>query len=84
MAKKGKKTAGAGGKRADSKLAKRLVEDKTFGLKNKKKSKKVQQYVASVKTSVDARMAVSAKMAGRSVGGVSGARGCGGGMPLKS
>lgn len=31
----------------------KVVEDKTFGLKNKNKSKKVQQYVQSVKKQVD-------------------------------
>ena len=30
----------------------KLIEDKTFGLKNKNKSKKVQQYVNQVKSSV--------------------------------
>lgn len=35
----------------------KIVEDKTFGLKNKNKSKKVQQYVNQVKQQADAKMA---------------------------
>jgi len=39
-------------KKALDQKKKKAVEDKTFGLKNKNKSKKVQQYVKSVETSV--------------------------------
>jgi RAB protein geranylgeranyltransferase component A len=35
----------------------KIVEDKTFGLKNKGKSKKVQQYVQQVKQQTDMKMA---------------------------
>jgi hypothetical protein len=40
----------AGGKKAggDQKKVQKIVEDKTFGLKNKNKSKKVQNYVKTV------------------------------------
>lgn len=43
-----------------------MVEDKTFGLKNKNKSKKVQQYVQSVKKQADhnADQRLAAKGAG--------------------
>lgn len=34
----------------DQKKVQKIVEDKTFGMKNKNKSKKVQQYITSVKT----------------------------------
>ncbi|TFJ85442.1 hypothetical protein NSK_002952 [Nannochloropsis salina CCMP1776] len=37
-------------KKTDTKRAEKLIEDKTFGLKNKNKSKKVQQYVQAVTT----------------------------------
>ncbi|KAG7364736.1 DRG family regulatory protein, Tma46 [Nitzschia inconspicua] len=46
-----KKTQGAS-KKADQKKKNQAIEDRTFGLKNKNKSKKVQQYVQAVKTSV--------------------------------
>jgi DRG Family Regulatory Proteins, Tma46 len=39
-------------KKADQKKKNQIIEDRTFGLKNKNKSKKVQQFVQSVKTSV--------------------------------
>ena len=35
-------------KKQEQKIVDKIVEDKTFGLKNKNKSKKVQQYCASV------------------------------------
>jgi len=38
------------GKKVDQKKVQKIVEDKTFGMKNKNKSKKVQQYIATVKT----------------------------------
>jgi len=38
-------------KKAQEAKVKKIVEDKTFGLKNKNKSKKVQQYVAAVSAS---------------------------------
>ena len=40
-----------GGGSKDKKAVKRVVEDKTFGMKNKNKSKKVQKFVASVEKS---------------------------------
>lgn len=46
---------GGGGKeksKADIAKKQKLVEDKTFGLKNKNKSKNVQKYVQSVQQSV--------------------------------
>lgn len=46
MSKKG----GAKPKKVDQKKVQKIVEDKTFGMKNKNKSKKVQQYINSVKT----------------------------------
>ena len=39
-------------KKTAEKKAQKIIEDKTFGLKNKNKSKKVQQYVKSVKAQV--------------------------------
>lgn len=39
-------------KKAQAETKKKVVEDKTFGLKNKNKSKKVQQYVNTVKQQV--------------------------------
>eukprot|EP01096_Ripella_sp_DP13-Kostka_P010287 TRINITY_DN401_c0_g1_i1.p2 TRINITY_DN401_c0_g1~~TRINITY_DN401_c0_g1_i1.p2 ORF type:complete len:274 (-),score=160.39 TRINITY_DN401_c0_g1_i1:78-899(-) len=44
-----KKGAGGGGK--DKKAIKKVVEDKTFGMKNKNKSKKIQKFVATVEKS---------------------------------
>lgn len=49
------KAAAKGGKeksKADLAKKQKLVEDKTFGLKNKNKSKNVQKYVQSVQQSV--------------------------------
>jgi len=42
------KKAAAAGKPLAEKKVQKIVEDKTFGLKNKNKSKKVQEYVAQV------------------------------------
>eukprot|EP01006_Ploeotia_vitrea_P039695 TRINITY_DN66366_c3_g3_i1.p1 TRINITY_DN66366_c3_g3~~TRINITY_DN66366_c3_g3_i1.p1 ORF type:complete len:416 (-),score=270.82 TRINITY_DN66366_c3_g3_i1:1700-2899(-) len=60
MAKKGKKGGGAkGGKKgakgskSQQKFKEKVIEDKTFGLKNKNKSKKVQQYINGVKQQVN-------------------------------
>ncbi|KAL9647584.1 hypothetical protein ABK040_006940 [Willaertia magna] len=39
-------------KKAEQKEKKKLIEDKTFGLKNKNKSKKVQQHIKSVSNTV--------------------------------
>ena len=39
-------------KKAAQKQKERIVEDKTFGLKNKNKSKKVQQHIKSVEKNV--------------------------------
>lgn len=48
-----KKAAAPGtSKKADQKKKQQTIEDRTFGLKNKNKSKKVQQFVNSVKCSV--------------------------------
>uniref|UniRef100_A0A7S2KI75 ZC3H15/TMA46 family C-terminal domain-containing protein n=1 Tax=Leptocylindrus danicus TaxID=163516 RepID=A0A7S2KI75_9STRA len=47
-----KKDAQAASKKAEQKRKTKLVEDKTFGLKNKNKSKKVQDYVKSTTASV--------------------------------
>ena len=47
--KKGKKGGGKAPKAAAQKAkVKKIVEDKTFGMKNKNKSKKVQQYVQQI------------------------------------
>jgi len=45
---------GGDSKKSVEKKKKAIVEDRTFGLKNKNKSKKVQQYVKAVETSVAA------------------------------
>jgi len=48
-----KKKAQAGAsKKTEQKKKAQIIEDRTFGLKNKNKSKKVQQYVQSVKSNV--------------------------------
>lgn len=39
-------------KKAVEKEKQRIVEDKTFGLKNKNKSKKVEKYIKSVQSQV--------------------------------
>ena len=39
-------------KKTVNKEKQKIIEDKTFGLKNKNKSKKLQQYVEQVKTQV--------------------------------
>lgn len=49
-------------KKAVAKAASKIVEDKTFGLKNKRRSKVVQAYVQSVKKQVD--VLVERKLAG--------------------
>lgn len=41
--------------KADLAKKQKVVEDKTFGLKNKNKSKNVQKYVQSLKQSVEPR-----------------------------
>lgn len=46
---------GGGGGKTNQKV-KKLVDDKTFGMKNKAKSKKVQQYVTSVRKQVEDSM----------------------------
>jgi hypothetical protein len=43
-------SAKKGAKKVDQKKVAKIVEDKTFGMKNKNKSKKVQQYISTVKT----------------------------------
>lgn len=43
----------AGGKKAEQKRKEKIVEDKTFGLKNKNRSAKVQAYVQQIQKSVD-------------------------------
>lgn len=52
MPPKAKKKADAASKKALEKKKKQVIEDKTFGLKNKNKSKKVQQHIHSVKKNV--------------------------------
>ena len=47
MPKKGKKDSD-GGKKAEKKLAAKIIEDKTFGLKNKNKSHAVQKYIKGI------------------------------------
>ncbi len=47
-----KKAAGGGGKKAEQKKADKIVQDKTFGLKNKNKSKSVQKYIQGVQSQV--------------------------------
>mmetsp|Transcript_7887 Transcript_7887/g.11968 ORF Transcript_7887/g.11968 Transcript_7887/m.11968 type:complete len:370 (-) Transcript_7887:32-1141(-) len=55
MAKKGAKKKGGGGasQKTQQKQKQKLIEDKTFGLKNKNRSKKVQEYVQQVKKQVN-------------------------------
>jgi hypothetical protein len=43
-------SAKKGAKKVDQKKVAKIVDDKTFGMKNKNKSKKVQQYISTVKT----------------------------------
>lgn len=43
-----KKPAGGGGKKAEKKAAAKIIEDKTFGLKNKNKSHAVQKYIKGI------------------------------------
>lgn len=50
-----------GGKKVNEKQKQRIVEDKTFGLKNKKKSAKVQKYVQTVQKQVDHQVGAPAK-----------------------
>lgn len=47
-----KKKVDKASKKTEQKKKSQAIEDRTFGLKNKNKSKKVQQYVQSVKNSV--------------------------------
>eukprot|EP00768_Dysnectes_brevis_P008914 gnl/Dysnectes_brevis/845_a932_4301.p1 GENE.gnl/Dysnectes_brevis/845_a932_4301~~gnl/Dysnectes_brevis/845_a932_4301.p1 ORF type:complete len:378 (-),score=131.95 gnl/Dysnectes_brevis/845_a932_4301:111-1244(-) len=54
MAKKGAKKAEARSRKSEEKGKARKIEDLTFGLKNKKKSKKVQQKIQAIKTQVGA------------------------------
>ena len=46
----------AASKKTVQKVTKKIVEDKTFGLKNKNKSSKVQKYVQTVQKQVDNQM----------------------------
>ena len=48
-----KKAQEKASKKAEQKKKDKLIEDKTFGLKNKNKSAKVQQYVQSTVRSVN-------------------------------
>ena len=48
----GKKKAEAASKKTEKKKKDKMIEDKTFGLKNKNKSKKVQQQIEGVKKNV--------------------------------
>lgn len=57
-----KKKGGGANQKVDVKKREKVVQDKTFGLKNKNKSKKVQQYVAGVKSQVmDTPAAIAAR-----------------------
>mmetsp|Transcript_12486 Transcript_12486/g.18633 ORF Transcript_12486/g.18633 Transcript_12486/m.18633 type:complete len:312 (-) Transcript_12486:71-1006(-) len=51
-----KKKKGNASSKTVNKAKDRIIQDKTFGLKNKKRSKKVQKYVASVKQNVSNKM----------------------------
>jgi len=42
-------------KKTEDKKKQKVVEDKTFGLKNKNKSKTVQKFIAGVKSQVDGK-----------------------------
>jgi len=64
MAKGGAVKGGAkkgAGKKGNEKQKQKLVEDKTFGLKNKKKSAKVQKYVQTVQKQADNQFATGKK-----------------------
>lgn len=52
-----RKGGGGGGKgtKAAAKATAKVVNDKTFGMKNKNKSKKVQQYISQVKNQTEAK-----------------------------
>ena len=50
------KKKGGSSKKAEQKKIEKIVEDKTFGLKNKNRSKKVQQYCASVKQAAEQKV----------------------------
>lgn len=52
MPPKQKKKDGGGSKKTVQKKKEKLLEDKTFGMKNKNKSKKVQQHIQSITQSV--------------------------------
>lgn len=52
---------------------KKIIEDKTFGLKNKKKSKKVQQYVETVKKQANQKVDGIKRKGGASASGASAA-----------
>ena len=47
-----KKKAGGASKKTVDKYRSKIVEDKTFGLKNKNKSKKVQRYIAEARVTI--------------------------------
>ena len=49
----GGKKGGAASKKTQQKTNQKIIEDKTFGLKNKNKSQKVQKYVTQVKHQVE-------------------------------
>lgn len=52
MPPKSKKKEQAASKKAEQKKKQKVIDDKTFGLKNKNKSKKVQQHIQSVTKNV--------------------------------
>lgn len=54
-------SAKKGAKKVDQKKVQKIVEDKTFGMKNKNKSKKVQQYISTVKTQTTQSLAGNKK-----------------------
>ena len=47
-----KKSAGGESKKTEKKKQEKIIEDKTFGLKNKNKSKTVQNYIKGVESNV--------------------------------
>ena len=50
------KKGGAANSKTAQKKVQKIVEDKTFGMKNKNKSKKVQNFVAQVKKQTESKV----------------------------
>ena len=53
-----KKPQGGGSKKAEKKAAAKIIEDKTFGLKNKNKSHAVQKYIKGIEQRVNQRVGI--------------------------